>query len=306
MFFDRFRQDLRRYADGVHDLGEPASAGALSRLPAPLRELYRSWNGVRLFADSIVLGPAERLTSAEGGGWQLGEAFGAALVLDDGGHIYELDDAGDRLLQGSTVERWLNAHMAREALVIDREGEFKDVFDADALTDEVRRKRVRAALKADPSSAAWQLEAADLAVEEGEIGDARAALEAAVAADPGAGAAWAMLGGLERRAGAHGAAEQAYARAAEATRDPARRAERAAEAARAARAAGGDGEAHAARARTAQPGAGATWRAQARERLDEGDLDGAIDLAERADAVGEPEAAALARRARTKRSLKVV
>src|SRR6478735_8077575 len=165
MFFDRFRQDLRRYAEGVHELGDPTGEAALGRLPAALRPLYQSWNGARLFADSIVLEPAERLRPAEGGGWHLGEAFGAALILDEAGRIFELDDAGDRLLQGSSVEPWLNAQMAREALVVDREGEFKDVFDADTLELEVRRKRVRAALKADPGAASWQLEAADLAVE---------------------------------------------------------------------------------------------------------------------------------------------
>src|SRR4051794_18891671 len=107
MFFERFRQDVRRYADGVHELGDPTPPALLAKLPAGLRDLYRSWNGMRLFTESIVLEPAERLVA----GVRLGDAFGAAIETDDGGRIYELDEAGDRVLAGSNVERWLNAMM---------------------------------------------------------------------------------------------------------------------------------------------------------------------------------------------------
>ncbi|MGZ3426629.1 MAG: hypothetical protein ACXVCV_08270, partial [Polyangia bacterium] len=170
MFFDRFRADVRRYADGVHELGDPAPAGLIAALPPSLRELYRSWNGMRLFTDSLVLEPAARVVR-DGELWRVGEAFGAPLAADEGGRIYELDDAGDRVLQGSTLERWLAAVMAREGLLVDREGEWKEVFDGDALSSEVRQKRARVGLKHDPQSAAWQLEAAELAFEDGEPGD---------------------------------------------------------------------------------------------------------------------------------------
>jgi tetratricopeptide (TPR) repeat protein len=302
LFFERFRADVRRYADGVHELGAPVEDPVLARLPAALRELYRSWDGMRLFTDSIVLEPAARIARADGR-WRVGEAFGAPLEVDEAGRVYALDDARDPLLEGSTLERWLHAVVAREGLLVDRDGEWKDVFDGDALSLEVRRKRARAGLKADPQSAAWQLEAAELAFEEGELDDAEAALRAAVAADPRAGAAWVLLGGIERRAGRLAEAEQAFAQAAEATVDPERRVERFAEAARAAKLAGRDPARSAARAREGQAFVDA-WLAQAEARLAAGDREGALNLAELVDAVSpSPQSAKLVASARARKSL---
>lgn len=304
MFFDKFRADVRRYADGVHELGDPAPAPALKTLPAPLRDFYRSWNGMRLFTDSVALEPIERV-AREGALWRVGEAFGAPLAVDETGRIYELDDAGDRVLQGSTLERWLAALMAREGLLVDREGEWKDVFDGDALSPEVRQKRARVGLKHDPGSASWQLEAAELAFEDGEPDEAEAALRAAVEADPQAGAAWELLGGIERRAGRLGDAEQAFVRAAGATADASRRAERLAEAARAAKQAGRDPSPYAKKLDSAPQLD--EWLSQAQARLGENDLDGALNLAELVDAVRPSETSAnLIKQARSRRSLKTL
>ena len=208
IYWEKLRTELGRYADGVHEVGAPrvelaAAERRLGRkLPPALVELYRSFDGLRLFTDSFVILGADEL-AREGELVRLGEALGAPLLLDEAGHVYEVDEAGDRVLCGSDVARFIDAVLAREKLVVDREGEYKAVFaDGGELDDETRKKRVRAALKADPESAAWRLESAELAFEAGREEEARGELSHAVAADAGAGAAWALLlGGLDQRAG---------------------------------------------------------------------------------------------------------
>ncbi|MCA1662917.1 MAG: hypothetical protein LC659_01325, partial [Myxococcales bacterium] len=56
-FFDRFRQELARYDAGVHDVGEPVDEAKLTGLAPQLADFYRSWDGARLFADTIVIAP---------------------------------------------------------------------------------------------------------------------------------------------------------------------------------------------------------------------------------------------------------
>src|SRR5581483_1184775 len=103
MYFERFREAAGRFADGVHELGA-ALAKPPPGLPRELAELYASWNGIRLFADSFVIVPAAE-ARAEDGGFRIGEALGAPLWIDAEGRIYELDERGDRVLQGSSVEK---------------------------------------------------------------------------------------------------------------------------------------------------------------------------------------------------------
>src|SRR5262245_49005220 len=55
LFFDRFRAEVTRYADGVHRLGDPAPAAAVKGLPAELASFLRSWNGVELFVDAFTI-----------------------------------------------------------------------------------------------------------------------------------------------------------------------------------------------------------------------------------------------------------
>jgi tetratricopeptide (TPR) repeat protein len=317
IFFDRFRAAISRYAEGVHELGDPATKAArkaaetrLHRpLPAGFDDLYISWDGLRLFTDSFVLEPLAKLTVEDERTLRLGEALGAPLIVDGDGRIYELDELGDRLLTGSSIERWLDATVAREGLLVERDGEWKDVFAAgeETLNPEVRKKRIRAGLKADPQSATWQLEAAELAFESGTLEDATKALELAVAADPGAGVAWELLGGLRRRDQRAADAEACFVRAAESTNDPVRRAERWAEAARAAGEAGRPAEAHARAALAADEKTISSWVADAEERLREGDLDGAANLSELLSAVkgGAADVAKLARDVRMRKALRL-
>jgi hypothetical protein len=305
-FFDRFRVELRKYAAGVHDVGEPLPSPP-AELPSELRELYQSWNGARLFADTIVIVPASEVTPAPGG-WRIGEWPEGTLEIDANGRVRSRDDEGAAIVVGSTLERFVAAAMAREAVLVDREGEFKDVFDEEGITQAARSKQTEAALKIDPLSAAWQLEVAERAFDDGDEGAAQQALARAVAIDEQAGDAWALLGALQRRSGRLDAAEASFARAAGAASGGVR-AERAAEAARAASEAGRDDAraGHAAMARAADPEAAARWTGEARALLEAGDADGALNRATLATAI-DPDGAAkdIVRDARTRARLRIL
>jgi hypothetical protein len=298
-FFDRFRVELGKYEDGVHDVGEPVDAAKLKGLPAQLADFYRSWNGVRLFADTIVIDPI--------GSERLGEWPEGTLELDSDGRVRSRDEEG-AIVVGSTLEKFLAAVMAREGLLVEHDGEFKDVFDEDDVAPRVREKQTRAALKIDPDAAAWHLEAAERAFDDGDDAAAEAALARAVALDEGAAAAWALFGALQRRSGRLPAAAASFVRAAEATAAGPVRAERAAEAARAAKEASDEaGRARAAElARAADAGAVARWLAEAKERLDAGDGEGALNRATLAAAVAPGEAEPTVRDARVRAKLKTL
>jgi hypothetical protein len=297
IFWEKLRTELGRYAEGVHEVGPPNP-----KAKGPLAELHKSFDGVRLFTDSYVIFPAAEVRR-EGDFFEIGEALGAPLYSDGSGRIFELDDAGDRILTGADVAHFIDAILAREKFVVDREGEFKDVFvEGGELNDDIRKKRVKAGLKVDPGSAAWQLEAAELAFEEGHEDEARRALASAVALDPEAGAAWVLMAGLEERAQKIEDAALAYERSAKSSRNPARRAERFAEAARLSVV---HRERLAKESRAADLAAGARWLEDAKRRFEEGDPDGALRLAQLAEAVGEKAAGDLVKRARVKAQLKV-
>jgi tetratricopeptide (TPR) repeat protein len=309
-FFDRFRVELARYDAGVHDVGDPVDDERLRgrTLPPQLDDFYRSWDGARLFADTIILVPLAALRALDGGGVALGEWPDGALELAADGRVRSRGDDGATIVVGSTLEKLLAALMAREGLLVERDGEFKDVFDEDDVAPRVREKQTRAALKIDPDAAAWHLEAAERAFDDGDDAAAEAALARAVALDEEAGEAWALLGALQRRSGRLLAAAASFARAAAATPAAATRAERAAEAARAAHEAGDAATqaAQAALARAADAGAAQRWIAEARQRLDDGDADGALNRATLAAAIAPDEAAPVVRDARLRGMLKTV
>src|SRR5262249_41502695 len=139
IFWEKLRADVARYADGVHELGAPLKKIAPG-LPAELAELYRSFDGLRLFTDSFVILPSSEIAAGER--FRVGEALGAPLEMDARGRLYEMDDAGDALQVGSSLSRWLDAIFQREKLIVDREGEYKEVFAGEGeLSDEIRKKR---------------------------------------------------------------------------------------------------------------------------------------------------------------------
>ena len=174
-FFDRFRVELAKYDEGVHDVGDPVAASRLvgRALPGQLADFYRSWDGARLFADTIVIVPIDELGGAEGG-VRIGEWPEGALELLGDGRVRSRDDEGATIVVGSTLEKFLAAVMAREGFLVERDGEFKDVFDEEDVGERVRDKQTRAALKIDPDAAAWQLEVAERAFGDGDDAAAEA------------------------------------------------------------------------------------------------------------------------------------
>ncbi|HEY2743270.1 MAG TPA: hypothetical protein VGL86_01550 [Polyangia bacterium] len=311
-FFERFRVELGKYDDGVHDVGEPVGdAARLAGLPPGLADFYRSWDGARLFADTIVIvpvGEARSISSIGGGGVRLGEWPEGALELGGDGRVRSRGEDGAAIVVGSTLEKFLTAVMAREGLLVERDGEFKDVFDEEGIDERARDKQTRAALKIDPDAAGWQLEAAEHAFGDGDDAAAEAALARAVALDEGAAEAWALLGALQRRSGRLAAAAASWGRASAATTAAAVRAERAAEAARAAKEAGDEAAqaTHAAAARVADGGAVARWLDEGRARLADGDVDGALNRATLAAALAPDEAEPLVKEARVRAKLKTI
>ena len=172
-FLARLREALARYATGVHDVGDAADQATLSAaeqrlgasLPESMAEVYRFANGMWLFDDVVRLLPLADV-EARDGRLRYGATDGISLWVDAEGRAYELDDDGDRVLVGASIEEDLLARIAREGLLIDDDGEWREVFGPDGeLLPAVQRKRNEIARKRAPASARWFLEAAELALE---------------------------------------------------------------------------------------------------------------------------------------------
>jgi tetratricopeptide (TPR) repeat protein len=289
MFFDRFRTELSRYAEGVHDLPPPASEAKIAALearlgsmPQNLVSLLSSWDGLRLFAETYVFFPATEIVREKEGLLAIGEGPEGQLLLDANGRTYLRSDEGERVLLARDLERLLALLMVREGQLIDREGEWKEVFDQQGeIRRPIRQKQIRAGLKVEPESAALHLEAAELAFEQGDEFAAEAALRRSTEIDPNAAAAWSLLGGLLRRSGRFKEAASAFAEAARASTEAIRRARYEAESARAAGEAGDEQLARemAARARRDAPTLVETLKREAEEHLELGDRPGAHNLA---------------------------
>lgn len=220
-FFDALRTALSRYADGVHDSQPPLSAEALRAvearlgqgLPASYADFLLSFDGVTLFHEAQVLFPAAQIQPVPGlpGLLRVGETPEGALYLrGDGGLLLVDEEAPDPILAGSAVEPFLDAVLARDALILDRDGEFRDVFGDDgSLTPPIRKKRAEAGRKKDPRSALFAFELGELAFEASDDDAACARLTEAVQLDPQAGPAWALLAALYLTRGQPEAAEHA-------------------------------------------------------------------------------------------------
>lgn len=321
-FYDPLRQALSAYPAGVHAARDPATPAALQRaearlgrtLPADLRDLLRSWNGMTLFQESIVLFGTEELAQTGGPAApvRVGHVPEGALWMDAAGTLRLVDEAApDPIVCGSTLPLWAAATLSREALVFDRHGEFRDVFDDEgALLEAVRRKRVRAGRRHDPQAALYLLEEAELLLAGQRPGAAAELLAQAVALDPQAGPAWELLAALHREAGRGPEAEQAALQAAAATRDPWLAASRFLDAAEAVPPESSRQRAHADAARQADPEHGAALLAEARERLAHGERTEAESLCRRlrllADAGTEAGLAELERALRQRAALQVL
>ncbi|MEO6951439.1 MAG: hypothetical protein ABI321_06480 [Polyangia bacterium] len=242
-FLARLREALTRYATGVHDVGDAADTATIAAverrlsivLPESMTEVYRFANGMWLFDDVVRLLPLDDV-EARDGSLRYGVTDGISLWVDAEGRAYELDDDGDRVLVAVSIEEDLLARIAREGLLIDDDGEWRDVFGPDGeLLPAVQRKRNEIARKRAPTSARWLLEAAELALE--IDGDPSPFLVEARALDPVAPGPAELHGLLLSGRGELEAGAAALADAATHS-GPVRQAERAAIAAEAAQRAG--------------------------------------------------------------------
>ena len=307
-FFERFRAELKRYAEGVHELGPPAGAAVIARaesridrsLPEPFRELLVQWNGALLFHDEVqIFGVSgarpelDRLALVDGE-TVFGEGPSGPLRFDLRGRVIALDaETEGRTIEGSDFERWLDATMAREGLVYDHEGEFRgDAFAGVELTEKVLRKRAELASRADPEAPAWQGELGRLLAEAKLFRPAADAFERAVELDPEGSAAWFSLGKLRRELADEAAACEAFRRAGETDSEPTEAAFAFAHAARSARAASltDEGALLAKRVIEAEASFGANQRAAAEHLIAEGDFEGAIERLSLALAVAPDDA----------------
>lgn len=290
-FFEALRAAVGRYAAGVHFLPGPASAQSLQALaarcgsafPVGHREFLRSFDGATLFLEAQILFAAAEIQPVAGlpperTFWHVGETADGALWLDGAGRVLLVDDsAPDPIVAGGSTESYINATLAREALVIDRDGEFREVFAEDELELAVRKKRARAGQKHDPESALYRLESAEIAYEEEDDAAAQSELQRAVAIDPLAGPAWELLAALYQAAGQPAGAEHAALQAAAATWHGPLRASRLMQAARACPERASE---HASAAWVADPGLAERMLAEAQTHLEAGELPEARFLSE--------------------------
>jgi tetratricopeptide (TPR) repeat protein len=296
MFFERFRAEVARYAEGVHRLGEPAPAAAVAGLPDELASFLRSWNGAELFIDAVELFAAEAVRR-EDGLVVFGRAGDDALALDAGGRVVRVEeDTGEALVEGTSFARWLEGYVVAEGTLYDREGEFKEgLFDesGEELAPAAAERRERRALKVDPDAPApaWRLARALDRL--GQAGKAARVLGELVARAPAFGWAWFDLGRLRRAAGDLGGAEEAFARAAAADPGYEHAGYFAAHAARAAAARGDEAAraTHAARALAADPDLARAQRQAAEGLLGEGRRAEALEAAEVAAALAPRDVA---------------
>lgn len=227
-FFESVRLALARHPVGVHSLNQAATAAELVSAEQRVgifpsddyREFLSTWNGGSMFHESLTLCPATALVRRSPDRLLIGECSDGLLFLDGQGRVRVMDEEEpDPLTVGSDFATWLDVVMAREALLIDRDGEFRDVFDEEdgVLKLEVRRKRAQLGRKRDRGAALYSLELAELALEDGDDEQAKLLLTESVERDPQTGPAWELLAALYRQAGELELAHDAYLRAASAT-----------------------------------------------------------------------------------------
>ncbi len=276
------RARLGRHPEGMHRLGEPARL-LDAELPASLAAVYRELDGGELFHETLVLFPSHELRVEEGV-IRVGEVDGDELtVAADSGEVWRLEaDTGERVPEGTGLDRWLAGFVAAEETLYGDDGEFRDgVFTEDGdLVPEAAEARERAAIKRDRGAVGprWRLSRALARL--GRLEKARDELEEVVASRPDFG--WALydlarlserLGDLEAAqadAEAAGEADPDYEYAglffAHAARIAARRGDEAAR------------RVLAGRAQDAWPDLARAQREGAAERLEEGAIDEAREL----------------------------
>jgi tetratricopeptide (TPR) repeat protein len=240
---------ISRLPTGLVRLGAPAPEAALRHeearlgrpLPGTYREFLKAFGGVELFHESVVIagvGPDAALTlealheraptPAPASRPELpfaasvgGETY--TLVEEDGGEarVFRIgEDGEERWLAGASLPAWLDAMVAREQLLFDAEGEFREeAFEPDGeLTPLFALRQAERALKKDPGAATHHH---DLGLACRRLGREERAVEAfatAAALDPENPWPWFDLGRVRLTQGQAPAAVEAFERAARAAR----------------------------------------------------------------------------------------
>jgi tetratricopeptide (TPR) repeat protein len=219
---ERILERLGAYELGVHDLGDPG-VGADPTLPLTLLSVYHRFDGGRLFHEAIQLLPYREVEASversPGGGarWRVGEAGGDAISVDERGRVWREDgETGEVVLDGTAFDRWLLGAIEAEAMLFERDGEFRDdIFDDDGdLLPAIALAQLRAPVKRDPRAPGPRWRLARHLTETDDLPAARRELEEVVAAAPDFPWAWLDLARLSERLGElAGAVDEAVAAA---------------------------------------------------------------------------------------------
>jgi cytochrome c-type biogenesis protein CcmH/NrfG len=181
MFFDRFREATARLPAGLIRPAPAATPDLIARvearlgpLPAPYASFLRSFDGADLFHEAIVIAgvgagaPRDLIALNEAVDDEDAAPGVRALVFAEAvsGDRFALDarervlrlraGSDERIIAGSTFERWLDATIARERVLYGADGEFApDVFDDDGeeIAPLIVVRQTERALKIDPGSA---------------------------------------------------------------------------------------------------------------------------------------------------------
>lgn len=208
MFFDRFREALSRLPVGLIRPGPAASAADLAaaearlgrKLPASFAAFLRSFDGVDLFHESIVVGGAgpgamrslddlrdpelpDHLVFAEALG---GDRFG----FDGEGRVLRLRGVPpdqECWRAGGDFEHWLDGIVAHQRVLYGPDGEFSpDAFEPDGaeVMPMIALRQTERALRACDDSAEWHHERGVALRRLGRPAEAREAFLRAAALDP--------------------------------------------------------------------------------------------------------------------------
>jgi tetratricopeptide (TPR) repeat protein len=293
---DRLVRELARWPAGLHEVGEPAT-WLPPEWPVSLAEVYRQFDGGRIFHEAIELRPAAEVIR-DGDRWAIGTAWGEALAIDDAGRVWrDESDADEPLLDGTSLGRWLAGAIDAEALLFDKDGEFvEDAFDDEGeLAPALETARLRARIKRDPKAPGPRWTLARRLERGGDPEAARDLLEAVVADVPDLPWAWLDLARISEQLGElDGALDEAVA-AAEAARGGDHEAFFWSHAARIAASRGDESRRAelAGKARAADPQVVAGYLAGADDNLTAGDLVAATMLVDLARAIAPKDLAVL-------------
>ncbi|HKE16125.1 MAG TPA: hypothetical protein VKB80_14715 [Kofleriaceae bacterium] len=294
---ERLRAALDRYAEGVHRLGDPATA-LDADLPPALAAVQRAFDGAELFHEALILLPSASW-KRDGGRVLVGDMGGDALWVDiESGAVWRVEeDTGEWLCEGTQFDRWLWGWVEAESVLYDREGEFRAgvIGPRGDLTEGTAIEHERRLLRRDRGAASPRWRLARALARAGNIEAARHELELVVEEHPRFGWAWYDLARLSEALGQLGGAREEALAAAEADIDYEHAGFFLAWAARLA-ALAGDESARAELAERARRTDGALGQRQldgARANLEAGEVDAARELVQVALALEPRDLAAL-------------